>query len=211
MNEKILQALNYRYATKVFDTNKPIDEATLKTIEESLRLSPSSFGLEGRGFVVVSNAELQAKLWAVARNQPQLTTASHVIVLCRNTKPGKELASELINNIMTTRGASEADLAGFAGMLDQTVSSRTPEQLATRLDKQTYIAAGFAMMTCAMLGVDSCSMEGFSPADFDQILELDKLNLASVTILPIGYRSAEDKYATLPKVRKSADKVIFHK
>jgi hypothetical protein len=42
---------------------------------------------------------------------------------------------------METRGVNEEALAGFAGMLDQTVSSKTPEQLATRLEKQTYIAS----------------------------------------------------------------------
>jgi len=211
MKNSIIKALNNRYATKIFDVSKKVDAETLATIEESLRLTPSSFGLEGRGFVVVSNAELQAKLGAVARNQPQLTTASHVIVLCRSTKPGKELTSELVNNIMKTRNVSEEDVAGFAGMLDQTVDSMTPEQLATRLAKQTYIAAGFAMMTCAILGVDSCPMEGFNSVDFDKILELDNLNLASVTLLPIGYRDASDKYANLTKVRYTKDEVIFHK
>ena len=211
MNDTIIKALNNRYATKVFDVSKKIDTETLALIEESLRLSPSSFGLEGRWFVIVSNAELQEKMQAAARNQPQLTTASHVIVLCRSTKTGKELASGLLNNIMATRGVNEEAIAGFAGMLDQTISSMTTEQLDTRLAKQTYIATGFAMMTCAMLGVDSCSMEGFSSTDFDKILGLEELNLASVTLLPIGYRSAEDKYATLPKVRYNKDKVIFHK
>jgi len=211
MNETIIKALQSRYATKQFDTNKKVDAEILKTIEESLRLAPSSFWLEGRGFVVISNAELQAKLAPLARNQPQITTASHLIVLCRSTKPGKELASWLLHNIMETRGVNEEALAGFAGMLDQTISSQTPEQLATRLAKQTYIASWFAMMTCAILGVDSCSMEGFNSAEFDKVLELDKLNLASVSLLPIGYRSVDDKYATLPKVRYWADKVIFHK
>ena len=211
MNERIIKTLNFRYATKQFDTSKKVDAETLKTIEESLRLAPSSFWLEWRGFVVISNTELQEKLAPLAWNQPQITTASHLIVLCRSTKPGKELASWLIHNIMETRGVKEEALAGFAGMLDQTITSQTPEQLATRLDKQTYIASWFAMMTCAILGVDSCSMEGFNPAEFDKVLELDKLNLASVSLLPIGYRAADDKYATLPKVRYSADKVIFHK
>lgn len=211
MKDTIIKALNNRYATKVFDVSKKVDAETLALIEESLRLSPSSFGLEGRGFVVVSNADLQEKMQSAARNQPQLTTASHVIVLCRSTKPAKELASGLLNNIIATRGVNEEALAGFAGMLDQTISSMTTKQLDTRLAKQTYIAAGFAMMTCAMLGVDSCSMEGFSSTDFDQILRLEELNLASVTLLPIGYRATEDKYATLPKVRYSKDKVVFHK
>lgn len=211
MKNTIIKALNNRYATKVFDVSKKIDTETLATIEESLRLTPSSFGLEWRGFVVVSNAELQEKLGAAARNQPQITTASHLIILCRSTKSGKELTSGLLNNIMKMRGVNETDLAGFAGMLDQTVESMTSEQLATRLDKQTYIASWFAMMTCAMLGVDSCSMEGFNKSQFDEILGLDKLNLASVTLLPIGYRDASDKYANLPKVRYTKDKVIFHK
>lgn len=211
MKENIVNALKWRYATKMFDTNKTIDTETLELIEESLRLSPSSFGLEGRGFVVVSKKELQEKIQAAARNQPQLTTASHVIVLCRSTKPAKELASGLLDNIMTTRGVNEESLAGLASMLDQSMDSMTAEQLATRLNKQTYIASGFAMMTCAMLGVDSCPMEWFNANEVDQILELDKLNLASVTLLPIGYRAAEDKYATLPKVRYPKNKVIFHK
>ena len=86
MNETIIKALQSRYATKQFDTNKKVDADTLHIIEESLRLAPSSFGLEGRGFVVISNQEIQEKLAPLARNQPQITTASHLIVLCRSTK-----------------------------------------------------------------------------------------------------------------------------
>ena len=51
-------------------------------------------------------------------------------------------------------------------------------------------------------------MEGFNPAQVDEILGLKEKNLASVTLFEVGYRHAEDPYATRTKVRRAIEEVV---
>ena len=45
-------------------------------------------------------------------------------------------------------------------------------------------------MTCAaMLGIDTCPMEGFVPANMMKILGLDKQGYSAVVVCPAGYRA----------------------
>jgi nitroreductase len=60
--KEILNALNWRYATQVFDPSKKVSEEDLHTILESARLSPSPFGIEPWKFFVIKNPELRAKV-----------------------------------------------------------------------------------------------------------------------------------------------------
>jgi nitroreductase len=59
-----------------------------------------------------------------------------------------------------------------------------------------------------MLGIDTCPMEGIDPKQYDQILGLDKLGLATLCACPAGYRAADDKSASMLKVRFKAEDVI---
>jgi hypothetical protein len=54
-------------------------------------------------------------------------------------------------------------------------------------------------------------MEGFDPKKFDEILGLSDHNLASCVVVPVWYRSSEDKYAHAPKVRFSKEDLIIYK
>ena len=96
-------------------------------------------------------------------------------------------------------------MSEYQNMMNGTVGSRTPEQLENWASKQAYIALGFGLVASAVLGIDSCPMEGFSPEDYDRILELDKLGLKSKVVLAVGYRSEADKYQQYPKVRFSKE------
>lgn len=102
-SQTILDALDWRYAAKKLDPNKKIDEQTLNTILESLRLAPSSFGIQGRGFVVVSNPELKQKLLPHAYNQEKVVEAPYVIVLCRRTDVNSDYIASYIESIAETR------------------------------------------------------------------------------------------------------------
>ena len=66
------------------------------------------------------------------------------------------------------------------------------------------------MTTAAMMGIDTCPIEGFTAPKYDEILGLTALGYASVVVCPAGYRSAEDKYATMPKVRFATDDVVAY-
>ena len=61
---------------------------------------------------------------------------------------------------------------------------------------------------CSLVGIDTCPMEGIQPARYDEILGLKEHGYATVVACPAGYRAADDKYATSPKVRFKHEDVI---
>jgi nitroreductase len=74
--------------------------------------------------------------------------------------------------------------------------------------RQAYIALGNLMTCAAVLGVDACPMEGLNPAEYDRVLGLNYSGYATVMACALGYRAANDKYASLPKVRYEASELV---
>lgn len=109
---------------------------------------------------------------------------------------------------METRGVSREDLQGYEDMMKGFMSRMDEDTKKNWIDKQLYIALGTMMTVCADMKIDACPVEGFIPAKYDEILGLKEKWISSVVVLPVGYRSAEDKYAELEKVRFSQEKVV---
>lgn len=209
--QELLQKLQWRYATKQFDTTKKISDETLNVLLESMRLSPSSFGLQWRWFVVVTDQETRQKLLPYTRGQSQVVDASHLLVLCRRTDVDSDFVHRYLQNLATARGVEIDKLDGHKNMLLWFLEGKNDLQLNEWLSKQAYIPLGFLLSACAMLGVDSCPMEGFDPAKYNEILGLAEHNLASCTVVPIGYRSSDDKYASMTKARFATEDLIVYK
>lgn len=202
-DKQLLDALNWRYATKAFDASKVIPEATWKTLEESLALSPSSFGLQPYRFLVVKDVAIRKQLQPHSWNQNQVVDASHYVVFAARTGITETEIDAFLNRIVEVRNIPRESLEGYRGMmygslLSPGAESRIPHWAAL----QAYIALGNLMTAASLVGVDTCAIEGFAPAEYDAILGLKEQGYASVVCLALGYRSAEDKYAELAKVRK---------
>lgn len=209
MNE-IISALNWRYATKAYDTDKKISDSDMETLLESLRLAPSSFGLQPWKFIIVKNPEMRTQLRAASWDQSQISDASHLVVIAaRRTMDATEI-DRFVAATAEARGTTSEALAGYADMMKGTVASRTPEQVAGWNARQTYIALGFLLETAAMMKIDATPMEGFDSASYDQLLGLAGTEYTAVVAVPLGYRSETDKYAAAPKVRYGADEVFVH-
>lgn len=217
----IIDALNRRYATKKFDTTKKISQEDMDVLLESLRLSPSSFGLQPRKFIHVTSPEIRTQLQENSRGQAQVTEASDLIVIAVRTTLNENDVEIYTQDMKETRGKdidklpedmkNIEKLMEYKNMMLNTIAARTPEQLKGWNQKQAYIAMGILITTAALLGIDTCPMEGFDPAKYDEILGLNKLWLTATIVIPVGYRSNEDKYADLAKVRFSKEKLIIQK
>ena len=155
----ILTYLNRRYATKHFDAIKKLSSEQLKTLEEVLRLSPSSFGLQGRGFVIVEDPDLRQQLLPYAWNQAQVIEASHLFVLCRRTDVNIDFVKHYVDVIATTRNQDLSQLDGYKNMILGFLEAKDDIALAQWLTKQVYIAQGCLLSACAMLEIDACPME----------------------------------------------------
>lgn len=197
----ILSKLNKRYATKVFDKTKEVSEADMETLLEAIRLSASSFGLQPYKVLVVTDPAIREELKKVAWNQPQITDASALLIFAAKVDTNAASIDEFVDLVADTRNIPKEALAGYRDMMKGSVQGMSQEQIETWVSKQAYIALGFGLVAAAVLGLDACPMEGFSGDDFDRILDINKLGLKSKVVMAVGYRSEEDKYQHLAKVR----------
>lgn len=202
-----LAALKWRYATKQFDPARTIPADTWAVLEQALVLSPSSTGLQPWRFVVVTDPEVRKQLHPAAYNQGQILDASHLVVFCGKAPPTAADADRHVAHTARVRNVGPETLAGFAKMV-KGAATRPPEEGTAWAARQCYIALGVFLATAAMIGVDACPMEGFEPARFDAILGLPAKGYGSICLAAAGYRSPDDKYAGLPKVRFPVDEVV---
>ncbi|CAM4043275.1 NAD(P)H-dependent oxidoreductase [Gillisia limnaea] len=203
-----IETLNWRYATKIFDTSKKVSEEDLEELLEAIQLSASSYGLQPYEIFVIKNAELRNKLQSAAFDQPQITDASHLLVFANLAEIDKSYVDGYLDNIAKTRTTKRKDLAGLEEMLDNTVLKFSPEEKNQWAANQTYIALGNLLSAAANFKIDACPMEGFEADKFDEILGLKEKGLTTAVVATIGYRSEEDQLQHAVKVRKSKEELF---
>jgi nitroreductase len=204
-----LENQNWRYATKKFDITKKISKADLDFLKEAVKLSASSYGLQLYKVIIVENTELRAKLQPAAWGQSQIVDASHLIVFANYTKVEDEHIDEYLENISEIREMPLEALSGYGDFMKGSLKSKTSEELNIWAQKQTYLALGNLLNAAAELKIDTTPMEGFVPAQFNEILGLEKLNLNAAVVATIGYRSEEDATQFYKKVRKSDENLFM--
>ncbi|MCX6837173.1 MAG: NAD(P)H-dependent oxidoreductase [Verrucomicrobia bacterium] len=206
---ELLTALNWRYATKVFDPTKKIAADTWATLEESLVLTPSSFGLQPWKFFIIQDQELREKLVAHSWRQRQVADCSHLVVMTVKKAYSLDDLDAFIARMVEVRGGSADALAGFRKMVAGAQAQGYMTQEWAKM--QAYIALGQFMAACALLSIDTCPMEGFVAAQYDELLGLEAQGLTTAVLCPAGYRHADDRYASLPKIRFQNSDVIEHR
>lgn len=203
--------LNWRYATKKFDSSKKIPEQELTDLLEALRLSPSSCGLQPWKFVIIHDPVLRRKLRPHAHHQVQVTDADTLIVFCNLKTMDEDYVKRYVERMAKVRGVTKESLSGYKQMMIALIKGKGPEAISHWMKNQVYIALGFFLNECAHRKIDACPMEGFDPKKFDEILELPQAGLESVVLCTIGYRAVDDPYALVKKVRFEKDEVLINK
>lgn len=202
INHELLEALHWRYATKVFDPNRKIPADLWQALEESLVLSASSYGLQPYRFWVVTDPAKRAQLVPHSWNQRQVVDASHFVVFTARTTVTRDDVERLLRRVSEVRRVPAESLESYRGMMMGDLVEGPRRQVAHHwAARQAYLALGNLLTSAALLGVDACPMEGFVPAEYDRVLGLAGSGYTAVVACALGYRSADDRYASLPKVR----------
>lgn len=206
--EELTSSLQWRYATKVFDNDKNISPDTWNNLEESLVLTPSSFGLQPWQFITITCPKTKQDLLEHSWHQRQVTDCSHLVVLCARNGMNEDDIDKWLDQLASMRGVSRESLEGYAGMMSGFFGSMDQERTLAWAKNQVYIALGQLMTSAAVLSIDACPMEGIVPAEYDRILGLANSGFTTTVACAMGYRSSNDKYAELPKVRYSANEIL---
>lgn len=205
----LINALNWRYATKVFDTTKKIPQEDLDIIIEATRLSPSSYGLQPFKLLVVESQEIKDELYKHSYNQAQIKDADYVLVYACMTQFDEKEVEKMVDLMATTRGVEKSGLQLMKERIMQKFEIMSTEQVTLWASQQAYIAVGNTMTVVASMGYDACPMEGIVKPEFDKILGLEKLNLKTVIALPIGIRHYSDSYIQRKKVRRDLEDFVI--
>lgn len=208
MNEYIPQ-LEWRYATKQFDATKQVSSEQLHRILEAMRLAPSAYGIQPWKFYVVPRSDLRTTMLPLSYNQSQISDASHIIVVASKQDISQKDVEQYLESIKNVRNVTDESLVGFRQILINTVEGEmTDEEKNAWTAKQSYIALGFGLFACALEQVDACPMEGFDDAAISDLLGITAEGYHAQAYLAVGFRKAEDPYASLQKVRFDSEHTI---
>ena len=202
--EALLKALHFRYATKKFDTSKKIDPETWSALEQSLILTPSSYGLQPWKFLVLTDTGLRESLVEHTWGQRQVVDCSHLVVMAVRTSVDTDYIDRFIARRAEVRGVAVDSLTGYRNLMAESAATMTADWAA----KQAYLALGQFMLAAAILGIDTCPMEGFVTDKYDEVLELAPRGLTTAVLCPAGFRADGDKFSAMAKVRWAAEEVI---
>ncbi|AUC76161.1 NAD(P)H-dependent oxidoreductase [Olleya sp. Bg11-27] len=207
----IIEQLNWRYATKSFDSEKSIPEKDIDVLTEAFNLTATSYGLQPIKLLIIKNKDLQSALVPFSYNQKQVGEASHLLVFCIESQIDTPFVSNYFDRVKAIRNTPDDILNPFKTFLIEDFKTKTQAEKEAWAAKQVYLAMGNLMTVCAMLKIDACPMEGFSPSDYDRLLELEALQLKSVLVMPIGYRAEDDFMAALDKVRRPIEESVIRR
>ena len=221
MNMNLLEALQWRYATKKFDSAKKVDQKLVDQIIDAAWLAPTSSGLQPFQVIEITNQDIKKKIVPIASNQQQVADASHLLVFAAWDDYTEQRIDKIYEYIAHDRGQSTEIYKDYTDMLKNTYLNRPgqpkedalPMEGFTNFDHaahQAYIAFGISIAMAAELGVDATPMEGFDNKALDALLNLREKGLKSVVMLPLGYRdSANDWLASLKKVRHPKNEFLI--
>lgn len=214
----IIEAFEYRHATKEFDATKKLSKEDINFILQTANLSPSSFGFEPWHFIVVQDQELRELLKPVAWGAPvKLDTASHFILGLSMKAPLTKWDSDYIMHMMKDVKQLPQDVIEIYNKFYREFQERdfkldSDEKLFDWASKQTYIALGNMMTAAALNGIDSCPIEGFHKEKTEALLaekfgvDTEKYGLSYM--VAFGHRKAAPEF---PKSRRNIEDIVTWK
>ncbi|CAM1351201.1 MULTISPECIES: nitroreductase family protein [Tenacibaculum] len=206
----LIENLNWRHAVKAFDPNKKVSEENIEKIIEAARLAPTSSGLQQFRVISISNQEVKEKLVQGALNPDSMKDCSHVLVFAAWDNYTAERIDKVFDYTTDERGLPRGRFSSYTDMLKKVYLDLPDEVNFAHTSRQTYIALGLALAQAAELKVDTCPAEGFDNKVVDEVLELDKMGLKSVSLMYIGYADDEkDWIKPMKKVRIPRDEFVI--
>ena len=205
----IIESLQWRYATKKFDSLKYISDKKIEILKHAFNLTATSYGLQPIKLLVIKDKKLQEKLVVHSMNQMQVAQASHLLVFCIQSQMDKNYIKKYFERVQEIRNTPKSILQPFENFLIEDFSTKSINEIEKWATNQAYLAMGNLLTVCAVEEIDSCPMEGFDPKAYDEMLELNDKGLQSVLVMPIGYRADDDMFSSLKKVRKTVAESTF--
>lgn len=206
---RLIESLNWRYATKKFDSSKQVSIADIAVLKESIRLAATSYGLQPFKVMIVNDDSVKKKLKAESFNQPQISDCSHVFVFTNLTELKPSFIDNYIELCANERNLELEKLIGYRDFMKTTLGKLTESEIQNWACKQAYIGMTNLLLACAEMRIDACPIEGFNSEKYNEILGLNNKDLSACVVVAVGYRSNDDTSQYLKKVRLSEGEMFL--
>ncbi len=160
-----LEAIRSRRAVRAFDPQQRLSAAEQRELLELAMLSPTAFNLQHWRFLVVEDAELRRQLRAVAWDQPQVTDAGLLVLLCADLASWEKQAARVWQD--APQAVQDALLPAIDGIFRDQAQNQRDEAM-----RSCGIAAQTLMLAARGMGYDSCPMDGFDFAAVARLINL---------------------------------------
>ena len=212
----IIESLNKRYSVKEFDATKKISDEDLSKIKDLLRLSPSSVNGQPWHFVIANTDEGKKKISKSTQgffsfNDAKVLDAPQVVVFCARTDMDEEYLLHVLESEDADGRFTQEDFKNNQHMGRSTfvnIHRNDLKDLQHWIAKQVYLNMGNLLLGAAALGIDAVPMEGFDAKVLNEELGLTEKGYTAIGIVALGYRSANDFNADLPKSRLKEEEII---
>ncbi|AZQ11883.1 oxygen-insensitive NAD(P)H nitroreductase [Shewanella khirikhana] len=204
-----------RHTCKAFDPTRKISEEHIESLKTLLQFSPSSTNSQPWHFVLASSEEGKATVAKATEqygfNTAKILNASHVVVLCTKVQMDEEHLQKVLKQEQADgRFADEQSMQNQHNGRSFFVNMHRFELKDAQhwMEKQVYLALGTLLLGAAALEIDACPIEGFDATALNRELGLREQGLCASAVVALGYRSADDFNASLPKSRLPQDEIF---
>lgn len=206
----LIEDLNWRYAVKAYNPTKKVSEDNIDKIVEAARLAPTSSGLQPFRILVVRDQDIKEKLVKGALNPDCMRDCSHVIIFAAWDRYTAERIDKVYDFTTDERGLPRGRFEGYTDKLKSIYLEQPAALNFAHAARQSYIALGLALAQAAELKIDSTPAEGFNNEVVDEILNLKKYGLKSVSLMYVGYADPENDWvAPMKKVRIPKEEFVL--
>ncbi|WP_372871177.1 oxygen-insensitive NAD(P)H nitroreductase [Shewanella sp.] len=209
------QLIKQRHTCKAFDPERKISDEHIESLKTLLQFSPSSTNSQPWHFVLAASETGKATIARAssqfAFNTAKILNASHVFVLCTKAQmDDAHLLNVLEQEQADGRFADEQAMQNQHKGRSFFVNMHRFELKDAQqwMEKQVYLALGTLLLGAAALEIDACPIEGFDATVLNQELGLREKGLCASVVVAMGYRSADDFNAALPKSRLSQEQLF---
>lgn len=201
----LLESLQWRYATKRFDSERPVEPELIHQLKEGISLSASSLGLQPYKILEIENPDLRYELYSLCWEQVSIIDAPHLFLFCNMTRFSNEYLDFITTRNSEAKHWDEVKKQSFRSIIHFLEKENGRQFFNNQTSNDVHVALGIALACCADLKLDSCPINGFQYNRVKKLLHLEAKNLEPAAFLAVGYRSSEDETQFFPKVRKPID------
>lgn len=188
----VLQAIQARRAVKQYDPAHSFTEEEVNQFLSLAILSPTAFNIQNWRFVLVRDPELRKQIREVAWNQPQVTDASLLIVLCADLKAWERSPERYWRN--APQEAQDFIIPAIEAYYRNKEQVQRDEAM-----RSCGIAAQTLMLAAKALGYDSCPMDGFDYEAVGKLINLPPDHVVTMFVaIGKGVKEAWPRGGQLP-------------